>query len=534
MTMAIQWFYLVEGVTWGPVSAQELRALAEAGTVTADTLVRPGRHGRWVATRKVKGLCEPVGTQSPPPPPIAAKGPPLLPWTPSRAFDPYHKWLGIPAQEQPPNHYRLLGIELFESDRDVIANAADRQMAHVRAFQLGEHAEVCRKILNEFAAARVCLLDPARKQEYDHQLRVEQSLRPVQPPPIWGFQVRQEAELAARRSAAAGGSPTADADKSEAHRAGNRLDHHEALPQFLRGQLATVVYAELLILCVAIAAACRWEDGGGLLLITLLLIAGVAAAIRWEIGTELVLVPLLLMVGAAAILCGDNAARLVLVTLLLIAGVAAAWAAIKLRQRGTAVWAAIKRARGGPAAGIGGWLLVPAFRLVSGPVLGAARLYIGRPPIEEMVFAFPFLGFQIYLAVVFFQKKSFVPKLMVACFLIELILTFAVASKAGDIAGAAGVATVWIPYFLLSKRVKATFVSGRRAGAQEKEPGGIGTATNEAPWSVSGRPGPPARRRAKGWLKRELLPMAIVAGAVALVILLAVSVISMLGNRVGR
>jgi hypothetical protein len=25
-------------------------------------------------------------------------------------FDPYHRWLGIPPQEQPPNHYRLLAL----------------------------------------------------------------------------------------------------------------------------------------------------------------------------------------------------------------------------------------------------------------------------------------------------------------------------------------------------------------------------------------------------------------------------------------
>jgi hypothetical protein len=45
------------------------------------------------------------------------------------SFDPYHKWLGIPSREQPPNHYRLLGISLFESDPDVIDAAANRQMA---------------------------------------------------------------------------------------------------------------------------------------------------------------------------------------------------------------------------------------------------------------------------------------------------------------------------------------------------------------------------------------------------------------------
>lgn len=41
-------------------------------------------------------------------------------------FDPYRKWLGIVPKDQPPNHYRLLGIELFESDPDVIEGAADQ------------------------------------------------------------------------------------------------------------------------------------------------------------------------------------------------------------------------------------------------------------------------------------------------------------------------------------------------------------------------------------------------------------------------
>ena len=55
----------------------------------------------------------------------------------SEAFDPYFKWLAIPPQEQPPNHYRLLGVPLFISDLDVIESAADRQMAHVRTFSSG-------------------------------------------------------------------------------------------------------------------------------------------------------------------------------------------------------------------------------------------------------------------------------------------------------------------------------------------------------------------------------------------------------------
>jgi hypothetical protein len=82
-------------------------------------------------------------------------------------FDPYRKWLGIPPHEQPPNHYRLLGLSPFESDRDVIANAADRQMAHLRTFQSGKNSAISQTILNEVSAARICLLDPKKRAEYD-------------------------------------------------------------------------------------------------------------------------------------------------------------------------------------------------------------------------------------------------------------------------------------------------------------------------------------------------------------------------------
>ena len=42
----------------------------------------------------------------------------------SERFDPYYTWLGIPPPQQPPHHYRLLGVELFEGSPDVIERAA--------------------------------------------------------------------------------------------------------------------------------------------------------------------------------------------------------------------------------------------------------------------------------------------------------------------------------------------------------------------------------------------------------------------------
>ena len=92
-------------------------------------------------------------------------------------FDPYRKWLGIPPVEQPPDHYRLLGIGRFEDDPDTISNAADRQMSHLRTFQAGPHSALSQKLLNEIAAARLCLLDPAKKAQYDFDLRARHAVR---------------------------------------------------------------------------------------------------------------------------------------------------------------------------------------------------------------------------------------------------------------------------------------------------------------------------------------------------------------------
>ncbi|RMG40999.1 MAG: hypothetical protein D6725_02255 [Planctomycetota bacterium] len=88
-------------------------------------------------------------------------------------FDPYHKWLGIPKSEQPPNHYRLLGIALFESDVEVIDAAANQRMSYLQEVAIGPHVDLSQKLLNEIAAARRCLLDPKKKAEYDRQLRRE-------------------------------------------------------------------------------------------------------------------------------------------------------------------------------------------------------------------------------------------------------------------------------------------------------------------------------------------------------------------------
>lgn len=100
-------------------------------------------------------------------------------------FDAYHKWLGIPAAEQPPNHYRLLAVTLFEDDPDVIETAADQRMALLRTFQAGQHSALSQKLLNELSAARLCLLTPEKKSAYDAELhrQIDAARQPAPIPP---------------------------------------------------------------------------------------------------------------------------------------------------------------------------------------------------------------------------------------------------------------------------------------------------------------------------------------------------------------
>src|SRR5215831_6309591 len=86
-------------------------------------------------------------------------------------FDPYYKWLGIPPEEQPPHCYRLLGLQLYEADGDVIESAASRLLTHVRSKVTGLHAQAAKKLLKEIALAQVTLLEGASKTAYDTKLR---------------------------------------------------------------------------------------------------------------------------------------------------------------------------------------------------------------------------------------------------------------------------------------------------------------------------------------------------------------------------
>jgi type IV pilus assembly protein PilM len=92
--------------------------------------------------------------------------------TESAPFNPYHKWLGIRESQTPPNHYRLLGIELWETDEEVIREAYSRQANHVKSFATGPQRKLCEQILTELQAARDTLVEPNLRRPYDRWLKV--------------------------------------------------------------------------------------------------------------------------------------------------------------------------------------------------------------------------------------------------------------------------------------------------------------------------------------------------------------------------
>jgi hypothetical protein len=135
--------------------------------------------------------------------------------------------------------------------------------------------------------------------------------------------------------------------------------------------------------------------------------------------------------------------------------------------------------------GIGGWLIWHAIGFVIGliyfPVMLIASLvnyskvaragYGGIQAIEPIVII-GLLCFMLYTATLFFRKKRNAPGTIIIYFIVGLVIAvifFVIEFNAGTklftvntvewlVKGIIKV-PIWIPYFLVSKRVKATFVN---------------------------------------------------------------------------
>lgn len=100
-----------------------------------------------------------------------------------KEFDPYQKWLKIPAEELPPNHYALLGLPKFETELAKIDEASMRRSGYLHQMASGPNRPIVQKLLGEIATARRVLLNEATKRDYDASLRVASQPQAVEARP---------------------------------------------------------------------------------------------------------------------------------------------------------------------------------------------------------------------------------------------------------------------------------------------------------------------------------------------------------------
>jgi hypothetical protein len=92
--------------------------------------------------------------------------------TPDYDFDPYHKWLGIPAKKRPPNYYDLLALSLDEEDLEVIRGAAKSRRHSVESQRGMGRDKAVASLLYQIDEAELVLLDSETRRDYDRRLNL--------------------------------------------------------------------------------------------------------------------------------------------------------------------------------------------------------------------------------------------------------------------------------------------------------------------------------------------------------------------------
>lgn len=75
------------------------------------------------------------------------------------SFDPYHQWLDIPPNRQPPSAFVLLGLPDGELDPHRVHQSAAERYEHVRRYILGPHGAEAQRLLTEISRAVTELLN---------------------------------------------------------------------------------------------------------------------------------------------------------------------------------------------------------------------------------------------------------------------------------------------------------------------------------------------------------------------------------------
>lgn len=129
--------------------------------------------------------------------------------------------------------YRLLGLSPFESDRDVIRTAAERQMSHVRRLARGEFVTIGQALLNELAEAKLTLINDESRMVYDDKLlATDKSLED-------GRQTLNEHDTAAQTLAASLQNDAAKNEQSDALAEQRPSAKSNSTPQIGASQIST-------------------------------------------------------------------------------------------------------------------------------------------------------------------------------------------------------------------------------------------------------------------------------------------------------
>lgn len=92
-------------------------------------------------------------------------------------------WLGIPSERCPPNHYDLLGLAMFEPDRNRILEAGKlRQQLVTRKSAGSPDGALANRLQADIRSAMNCLLNEAGRATYDQALMMQLQLAATRPP----------------------------------------------------------------------------------------------------------------------------------------------------------------------------------------------------------------------------------------------------------------------------------------------------------------------------------------------------------------
>jgi hypothetical protein len=92
-------------------------------------------------------------------------------------------WLRLSPGTWPPDHYRLLGLQLGEDNAELIEQHVHERLDTVRRYQM-MHPEQATEAMNRLAQALVCLTEPSSKKSYDAQLGIVAPAPPAPMPPV--------------------------------------------------------------------------------------------------------------------------------------------------------------------------------------------------------------------------------------------------------------------------------------------------------------------------------------------------------------